>query len=95
VVRPLLLSGSARMSTLVLIISLLGGVSAFGFIGIVLGPVVAAVLTALVESYHLLPEEPAAAAPAAAPPPGPGEAPPAASAAATEPAEEKAPPPSA
>ena len=53
VVRPLLLSGSARMSTLVLIISLLGGVSAFGFIGIVLGPVVAAVLTALVESYVL------------------------------------------
>jgi predicted PurR-regulated permease PerM len=95
VVRPLLLSGSARMSTLVLIISLLGGVSAFGFIGIVLGPVVAAVLTALVESYHLLPEEPAAAAPAAAPPPGPGEAPPAASAAATEPAEGKTPPPSA
>lgn len=67
VVRPLLLSGSARMSTLVLVISLLGGVSAFGFIGIVLGPVVAAVLTALVESYHLLPDEPAADAPA---PPG-------------------------
>jgi predicted PurR-regulated permease PerM len=56
VVRPLLLSGSARMGTLVLVISLLGGVSAFGFIGIVLGPVVAAVLTALVESYHLEPE---------------------------------------
>jgi predicted PurR-regulated permease PerM len=89
VVRPLLLSGSARMSTLVLIISLLGGVSAFGFIGIVLGPVVAAVLTALVESYHLLPDEepeasvpvadpsptpdPAAAAPAAPADPGPAE----------------------
>jgi len=96
VVRPLLLSGSARMSTLVLIISLLGGVGAFGFIGIVLGPVVAAVLTALVESYVLVPEEePDAPAPAAAPPPGPGEAPPAASAAAAEPAEGKAPPPSA
>ena len=57
VVRPLLLSGSARMNTLVLIISLLGGVSAFGFIGIVLGPVVAAVVTALFESYQLHPEE--------------------------------------
>ena len=67
VVRPLLLSGSARMSTLVLIISLLGGVSAFGFIGIVLGPVVAAVLTALVESY--VPGEDEPAAPAAEPPP--------------------------
>jgi len=68
VVRPLLLSGSARMNTLVLIISLLGGVSAFGFIGIVLGPVVAAVFTALVESYQLPAEdEPAVAASETAP----------------------------
>jgi predicted PurR-regulated permease PerM len=52
VVRPLLLSGKAKMNTLVLIISLMGGVSAFGFIGIVLGPLVAALVTALVESYH-------------------------------------------
>lgn len=65
VVRPMLLSGSARMGTLVLVISLLGGVSAFGFIGIVLGPVVAAVLTALVESYHLPEDEPAPGKPQA------------------------------
>ena len=51
VVRPLLLSGKSRMSTLVMLVSLMGGVSAFGFIGIVLGPLVAAVVTALVESY--------------------------------------------
>jgi predicted PurR-regulated permease PerM len=51
VVRPLLLSGKSRMNTLVMLISLLGGVSAFGFIGIVLGPLVAAMLTALAESY--------------------------------------------
>jgi len=91
VVRPLLLSGSARMSTLVLIISLLGGVSAFGLIGIVLGPVVAAVLTALVESYHLLPEaEPEGAPPDPVAPPGvSGEA---AAAPAAEPAETRAPP---
>jgi predicted PurR-regulated permease PerM len=81
VVRPLLLSGSARMSTLVLIVSLLGGVSAFGFIGIVLGPVVAAVLTALVESYALVPEEPEAETPvAASPPPAAGAAAPPAAA---------------
>ncbi len=55
VVRPLLLSGKAQMNTLVLIISLLGGVAAFGFIGIVLGPLVAALLTALVESYEQAP----------------------------------------
>lgn len=52
VVRPLLLSGKSQMNTLVLIMSLMGGLSAFGFIGIVLGPLVAAVVTALVESYQ-------------------------------------------
>jgi predicted PurR-regulated permease PerM len=56
VVRPLMLAGRARMSTLVMMITLLGGVSAFGFIGIVLGPVVGAVLTALVKTYALVPE---------------------------------------
>jgi predicted PurR-regulated permease PerM len=69
VVRPLMLSGTARMNTLVLIISLLGGVSAFGFIGIVLGPVVGAVFTALIKTYALsldVESEPPPAASAAA-----------------------------
>ena len=44
VVRPLLLAGKSQVNTLVLIISLMGGVSAFGFIGIVLGPLVAVLL---------------------------------------------------
>lgn len=68
VVRPLMLSGKSRMSTLVLIISLLGGVSAFGFIGVVLGPVVAALLTGLVESYALLADVDPEAPPPTAPP---------------------------
>jgi predicted PurR-regulated permease PerM len=51
VVRPLLLSGKSSVSTPVLVISLLGGVAAFGFIGIVLGPLVAAMLSAIVGSY--------------------------------------------
>jgi predicted PurR-regulated permease PerM len=51
VIRPLLLSGKAKLNTLVLIISLLGGVRAFGFIGVVLGPLVAVLLTAIIESY--------------------------------------------
>jgi predicted PurR-regulated permease PerM len=51
VVRPLLLSGKSKINTLVLIISLMGGVSAFGFIGIVLGPLVAVMATAIIESY--------------------------------------------
>jgi predicted PurR-regulated permease PerM len=70
VLRPLLLSGKAQMNTLVLIISLMGGVSAFGFIGIVLGPLVAALLTALVESYQA---EASPAVPVAPEPGGPGE----------------------
>jgi predicted PurR-regulated permease PerM len=58
VVRPLMLSGSSKVSTPVVIISLLGGLSAFGFIGIVLGPLVAALLTALVETYLVPPPPP-------------------------------------
>jgi predicted PurR-regulated permease PerM len=69
VVRPVMLAGTARMSTLMLIISLLGGVSAFGFIGIVLGPVVGAVLSAFVQTYLLADDEPAPAAEAAPPSP--------------------------
>ena len=57
VVRPLLLSGKSQINTLVLIVSLTGGVSAFGFIGIVLGPLVAVLATAIVESYHARPLE--------------------------------------
>ncbi len=63
VVRPLMLSGKSQLNTLVLILSLMGGVSAFGFIGIVLGPLIAALLTAIVESYGGEEE-------AAPPPPG-------------------------
>ena len=76
VVRPLLLAGKSQMNTLVLIISLMGGVAAFGFIGIVLGPLVAAILTALVESYQAAPEPAPALVPPAAGPAAP--APPAA-----------------
>jgi predicted PurR-regulated permease PerM len=51
VMRPVLLAGKSQVSTPVLLISLLGGLSAFGFIGMVIGPLVAALLTALMESY--------------------------------------------
>jgi predicted PurR-regulated permease PerM len=57
VVRPLLLVGKSKINTLVLIISLMGGVSAFGFIGIVLGPLVAVLTTAIMESYATRPDE--------------------------------------
>ena len=45
--RPLLLSGRTTMHGLLVFISLLGGVVAFGFIGLVLGPVVVATMETL------------------------------------------------
>jgi predicted PurR-regulated permease PerM len=42
VLRPLLLSGRASVNGLVVFIGILGGVSAFGYVGLVLGPVVLA-----------------------------------------------------
>jgi predicted PurR-regulated permease PerM len=79
VVRPLLISGHTKMNTLVLLVSLLGGIGAFGFIGVVLGPLVAAIITALFESYLVPPPGVEAAAPSAAVPP-PAPPPPSASA---------------
>jgi predicted PurR-regulated permease PerM len=50
--RPMLLSGRTEMNGLVLLISLLGGVAAFGFVGLVLGPVVFATATSLLDTYR-------------------------------------------
>ncbi len=51
VLRPVLLSGRSSMNGLVTFVALLGGVAAFGFIGLVFGPVVVAVGTALLDAY--------------------------------------------
>ena len=40
VLRPLLLSGRTSMSGLVVFFGLLGGAAAFGFIGLVIGPII-------------------------------------------------------
>jgi predicted PurR-regulated permease PerM len=47
VVRPLFISGRAQISTLPVFLGLAGGLSAFGPIGIVLGPVIVALVLAL------------------------------------------------
>jgi predicted PurR-regulated permease PerM len=44
------------MNGLLMFISLLGGVSAFGLLGLVLGPLVTAIVTSLLEAYSS-PEE--------------------------------------
>jgi predicted PurR-regulated permease PerM len=63
VVRPLFISSRAKISTLPVFIGLLGGIAAFGVTGIFLGPVVIALVLALIEfaeearsEAHLSPE---------------------------------------
>ena len=48
-VRPLFISGRAQISTLTVFIGLIGGLSAFGAIGMFLGPVFVALILALIE----------------------------------------------
>jgi predicted PurR-regulated permease PerM len=49
VVRPILISGRARISALAVFVGVLGGIPAFGAIGVVLGPVVLSLVLALIE----------------------------------------------
>lgn len=51
VLRPAMLAGRARMNGLLMFISLLGGVSVFGLVGLVLGPVITAIVSSLFEAY--------------------------------------------
>jgi len=51
VVRPMLLSGRAQMNGLVIFVSLLGGLSVFGLLGIVLGPVLIVTALAILTAY--------------------------------------------
>jgi predicted PurR-regulated permease PerM len=46
-IRPLLVSGRAEVGTLTVFIGVLGGIAAFGTIGLILGPVVLALIIAL------------------------------------------------
>lgn len=48
IVRPLVLSGRVKLNTLLIFFSLLGGVKAFGIVGLFIGPIIVSVATALV-----------------------------------------------
>jgi predicted PurR-regulated permease PerM len=56
VIRPWMISGRAQMGGLVIFISVLGGVSVFGMLGIVLGPIIVATAASLLDLY--MPSEP-------------------------------------
>jgi predicted PurR-regulated permease PerM len=51
VVRPALLAGRAQMNGLLVLVSLLGGLSVFGMLGLVLGPVIMAIAVGLFQAY--------------------------------------------
>ncbi len=49
--RPMMLSGGANMNGLVIFVSLLGGMAAFGLLGLVLGPIIVVTALALLTTY--------------------------------------------
>jgi predicted PurR-regulated permease PerM len=49
--RPALISGRARLSGLVVFVSVLGGISVFGLLGVILGPIVVATGAGLLDAY--------------------------------------------
>jgi predicted PurR-regulated permease PerM len=51
VLRPILLSGRTEMNGLLVFISLLGGLAAFGLLGLVLGPIIMAFTISFVDAY--------------------------------------------
>jgi predicted PurR-regulated permease PerM len=51
VVRPWLISGRAELGGLMVFIGVLGGIAAFGLLGVVLGPIVVAMVASLLEVY--------------------------------------------
>jgi predicted PurR-regulated permease PerM len=51
VLRPAMLSGRTQLNGLLVFVSLLGGISAFGFVGLVLGPVIMATAIGMLDAY--------------------------------------------
>jgi predicted PurR-regulated permease PerM len=51
-IKPLFIGGRAKLPTFLLLISILGGLSVYGFLGVFLGPVVLAILFVFIDIYH-------------------------------------------
>jgi predicted PurR-regulated permease PerM len=77
VVRPWVMKGRAELPAIPLLFSVLGGLQAFGFIGLVIGPLVFSLVKSVIDIYKESFREQwtAAAEPAAAPAPQPAAAP--------------------
>lgn len=53
VIRPLFIEGKARMPTLVVFFSLMGGVAYFGIVGLIFGPILVALALTFLEVYRI------------------------------------------
>jgi len=51
VMRPMMISGRAELNGLLVLVGVLGGITVFGMIGVVLGPVVIAIAAGLLQAY--------------------------------------------
>jgi predicted PurR-regulated permease PerM len=63
--KPLIISRGSNLPFILVMLGILGGVVAFGFIGVFLGPVLLAIGLALLKEWAVLAEDSATAAPAA------------------------------
>ena len=52
VLRPMLIAGRAQLNGLLVFIGVLGGISAFGLLGVVLGPLVMATAVGMLKGYR-------------------------------------------
>ena len=62
VIRPLVISGATRIPFILVMFGVLGGLAAFGLVGLFIGPVILAVLMAVWREWLLEPDAPAAQA---------------------------------
>jgi predicted PurR-regulated permease PerM len=62
-IKPLFIGGRAKLPTFLLLMSILGGLKVYGFLGVFLGPVVLAILFAFVAIYREEYQEPAVVVP--------------------------------
>jgi predicted PurR-regulated permease PerM len=63
-IKPIFIGGRAKLPTFLLLISLLGGLQVYGFLGVFLGPVILAIFLTFVDIYREEYAEVAAVAPA-------------------------------
>lgn len=57
ILRPLIVKGRTRLPTLLIFLSILGGIKFFGFIGLILGPLVIAVFISVLEMFRYAEDE--------------------------------------